>query len=702
MAGMKTGRQGTGRLLCLGGLVIFILAQGALMNLPLANWSLTPELDDSLTYVLKTRQMQECWWQSCPALDDLRQQLTTAPASDPAAARQLDLARSRLFPIYHPLFSLILWGLTKTGLGLMAAYQWLWRLAPLIFGLAFAYLLTKLTEPGAAGIALALLAFKIFPDTGLHHLVPSNLTMAAAVAVWARIISCQGYAPWTLGLSSLLLPTMHPVGVLYTIVSMGLALSLTGPRNRKKILFVLGLMILVISSWFFLSSWLKGISLVHFALIPSLTSPLNRILLGAWQNLQTVIVEIIRSEGALFGAAPLFLGALILGFMTLPAEKRQLNTKILLLNGLLLFGLLFFVSSHPGDVILRLWIPLVVILFGLVGQAFCAVGRLTWDYWQKRGTKKKEPFNLVNGLPLIILAVLLGYAMQMLTTGAEQLFVYIDFLRKREPLVFASEQPQLLLARAKPGDRVFYNSLIIMPYYFIHGTMRLGAVYYDPVLADSPVLEASLRKPELRFAVTYNPTVYHPSFEGLDEPRWWITNPNFHYSPLDKARRYGPLAQEGIISTQSYQWLELEVKEPDFPKVLKLRINNPGENSSLILTAISPQGELLRPGQLSTPISAHWSGWLELDLSRLPPARRFRLIFPAGGPYYQISGLVFGEAAHNWPWAQRATLRAKPREGGGEEITVSFDTRKMLPPPLNQKKISVLDDSGSSVLLQLD
>ena len=155
----------------------------------------------------------------------------------------------------------------------------------------------------------------------------------------------------------------------------------------------------------------------------------------------------------------------------------------------MLFGMLFFVSSHPGDVILRLWIPLVVILFGLVGQAFCSAGRLTRDFWQKSENKKTEPFNLVNGLPLIVLAVLLGYALQMLTTGAEQVYTYIDFLRKREPLVFAPEQPELLLARANPGDRVFYNSLIIMPYFFIHGTMRLGAVYYDPVLAGSPVLE---------------------------------------------------------------------------------------------------------------------------------------------------------------------------------------------------------------------
>ena len=96
--------------------------------------------------------------------------------------------------------------------------------------------------------------------------------------------------------------------------------------------------------------------------------------------------------------------------------------------------------------------------------------------------------------------------------------------------------------------------------------MRLGAVYYNPALQGGPVLEEWLRKPEVRFAVTYNPTVYHPSFEGVDEPRWWITSPNFHYSPLDQSRRYGPLAQEGKIATKIYQWLEIEVNQSRFSK----------------------------------------------------------------------------------------------------------------------------------------
>ena len=306
MDGIKNSFQAKGWLICLAGLVIYLLVQGALLNMPLANWSLLPKLDDTLTYVLKTKQMQECWFKPCPAMDDLRQQLPL-PGATPAAAHQLSLAFSRIFPVYHPLFSLILLGMTKFGLGLMSAYQLLWRISPLIFGLAFLYLLVELTEPAAAGIALALLAFKIYPDTGLHHFEPSNLAMAGAVVVWARIISCRGWAPWTLGLSSMLLPAIHPIGVLYTLVSIGLALVLTKPQDRKKILVVTGLMVLVISSIFLVSYLIKKIPFVQFTLIPPVPDPFIYTIKGALQNLQTVIVEIVRSAGGLFGFVPIFL-----------------------------------------------------------------------------------------------------------------------------------------------------------------------------------------------------------------------------------------------------------------------------------------------------------------------------------------------------------------------------------------------------------
>ena len=91
-----------------------------------------------------------------------------------------------------------------------------------------------------------------------------------------------------------------------------------------------------------------------------------------------------------------------------------------------------------------------------------------------------------------------------------------------------------------------------------------------------------------------------------------------------------------------------------------------------------------------------------MNLDKMPSIEHFRLTFSAADLDYQISGLSFGDDTHNWPWAQKAKLTAKPREPGAPDITVSFDPQKMLPPPLNERKISILDDSGSSVLFQLD
>ena len=130
------------------------------------------------------------------------------------------------FPFYHPLFSVILIALNKLGLDLLTAFKLVWSLGPLIFGLAIAYFLTGLFGAGAAGLALGLLAFKVFPDTGLHYVVPSNLAMALALIIWGRLVRRQGKAPWTLALGSLALAAMHPIGLIYAVMSVVLALVL--------------------------------------------------------------------------------------------------------------------------------------------------------------------------------------------------------------------------------------------------------------------------------------------------------------------------------------------------------------------------------------------------------------------------------------------------------------------------------------------
>jgi len=676
--------------------------QGFLMVSPLWNWNLTPEVDDSLTYVLKSRQMEECFTQNCPALQDLRQQFFV-PTTDPEITRQRRLALSRVFPVYHPLFSVLLVGLSKLGMSLMEAYRFLWSLAPVIFGLAFAYFLTTLFGPAPAGIALILLAFKVLPDTGLHHLVPSNLTMALAVVLWARIISRRGWAPWSLLLGSLILITMHIVGVIYAAMAGLLALSLAEEKDRKRLWIAALAVTACIVVVLLMAHFIKKPALVLPRLFPYGDHPFQLWLEGVGQNFLQVFTENVKLEGGLWGYLPLFLGALALGFWTLAPNRRRVASRLVLINGVCLAGLVLYVSDHPADLFFRVWIPLVVLLFGLVGQAFWYMFELSLDFRRQRQDAPPEGgrFDLKHFWPVIVLFVLVGYCGHMIFRGAEQVYIVSQHLRKQQPLALSPAQPELLLAHARPGDRVLYNSIILMPYYLIHGALRLGAVYYHPAYQSSSFYADWLKRPNLRFAVAYNPTVFHPSFQGRDEHRWWVTRPEFHWSPLSKPRRHHPVAREGKIPADNYRWLDLKVMTRDFPKTLRVNLKNPGRRGVLIVVPLNQAGEPLEGHRQEAKVPAGWSGWLPVDLKAMPPVSAFRLIFPRGQDDYLLKGITFGTDRLHWPWAQKTQVTFYPRSGETEPFSVSFDPADLLPPSLRGRHITVLDDWGSSVLLQL-
>lgn len=692
-------------LLLLVGLLIYVGVQGYLIVSPLQNWTLTPEVDDSLTYVLKSQQMLECFNQNCPALNDLREQLFPKPGDpvNPTAAKHGILAVSRVFPVYHPLFSLLLLGLSAFGMTLMEAYRLLWTLAPLIFGVAFAYLLATIFGPGVAGVALILLAFKVFPDTGLHHLVPSNLTMALAVVLWARIIACRGWAPWSLFLGSLVLVSMHLIGVFYAAMSGVLALSLADKKGRRRLTLAAGAVGACILVVLLVARFIKRPAFILPSFFPSGDNPLWQLLLGAGRNVLQVIVENVRLAEGLWGSPALLCGALILGWATLRPSARRVVLRILLIYGVFLGFLIFYVSNHPADVLLRLWIPLVVLLFGLVAQAICSTVGLSLAWWResKAAPAGEGRVDITRFWPILAAAVLLGYSGEMILRGSEQVQVMAGYLREREPLALFPSQPEMLLAQARPGDRVLYTSLIVMDYYLIHGALRLGAVYYDPALGDIQKSSQWLGRPDLRFAAAFQPTVYHPSFEGRDESRWWRTMPDFRYSPLSETRRHGPLAREGKIPAALFRWLELKGMTKDSPKTLRLYIDNPHEEAFLEIVSNHQKGASFDERRQVLKIPARRSGWLTVDLGAMSPNSPIRLIFPRESDKYRIGGLTFGEDRLHWPWAQKALLTFQPRNECNGPVTVSFDPAALLPEQLKGRRITVLDDRGSSVLLEL-
>lgn len=667
---------------------------------------LPPEPDDTLTYLEKTVQMEQCPRQDCLALQDLRKQLS-APSTGPEEQHERSLAFFRTFAIFHPSYSLILLGVKKLGFGLMEANELVWKLSPVLFGFAFAYLLEALWGLSAAGIALTLLAFSVFPDTGLHLVVPSNLAMAIGSIVWARIISRRGDAPWTLVIGAVLLVTMHPIGRLYTAIGILMALVVSNFDLRRRVwisLFVAA----IIMGFAFISSRLINIpGLVGIGLGFSGNTPqssLQNHVHGIGATLVQFFSQIVVLESGLFGSIPFFLGAAVIGFAALPGAQREVNLKASLLYAFFVLVALLTVTSQPADIVFRTWIPLVVILWGAVAHAiwFSLQESMKLVRAGLAADRKSTQIGPERFWPLVVFAVCLGLASNKVLWGSEQLYAMQEHMLLREPLKFCASQPEKLLSQAKPDDRVLYTSIISMPYYFIHGAMQLGAVYYNPALKGKSVEEELLRRPDLRFAVLYNPMIYHPSFEGISENRWWITQPPFRFSPLNKPRLDQPLIRDGAIHTLDFKWIEVRPAVADFPRQIKILVSNKEKGSRIVLTPIRRHGQLVLTANIVRPMPAKWEGWLALDLPLESDLEGFRLAFGDSAGNYMIEGIVFGDDSHRWPWEQRPRFTFMPSQPRADAISVSFDVTKMLPEPLRETKATVMDDCGSSVLLRIE
>ena len=195
--------------------------------------------------------------------------------------------------------------------------------------------------------------------------------------------------------------------------------------------------------------------------------------------------------------------------------------------------------------------------------------------------------------------------------------------------------------------------------------------------------------------------VYHPSFEGLDETNWWISAPNYHYSDLSRPRRSQPVSREGEVLSADFIWIEIAPNCSDLPRTLRMLVRNTGKSSLARLIPIDKFGKLLTELQSDVPVSSGLSDWIEWDVGHVPQEMRFRIVFPEATSVFRVRGLVFGSAELHWPWAQKAIVTFAPREAASGSIVLSFDPATLLPPLLSGKAVRVLNDTGSSVLLEV-
>jgi hypothetical protein len=301
----------------------------------------------------------------------------------------------------------------------------------------------------------------------------------------------------------------------------------------------------------------------------------------------------------------------------------------------------------------------------------------------------------------LALALLVGYSVDAGLSGAEQIQATVEYMTERQPLNFDSEQTGLLMSLSGPGDRVLYTSTMAMSYYLLHGAMDLGAVYYHPAFQNDETAIIWLQRPDLRFVVAYNPTVYHPSLEGLDEKDQSITYPEYRHSPLSHPITHGPINREGYIVAADFRSIQLDLRAGDAPRTLGVLVSNRGGVSDLKLIPVDPEMGPRHELGVTKTVPADWTGSIGFDLGGTMRVGKYRLLLPERNSGMLIYGVNFDESRLQWPWEQKPLVTFSAKDPWTGEVTVSFDPADLLPSPLRERKVTVLDDRGSSVLCMI-
>ncbi len=676
------------------GLLLFVGVQSVVIYDPVWNRAMLPEVDDSYTYLVKTAEMEQCFFQDCPALKDLRKQLGSS-SGDRQTGMEKYLVEGRIFLVYHPLFSALIIGLKQFTGTLGTAYQMLWTLGPLWFGLGFGCLLAAFWGPIPAGIALILLSSKVFPGNGIHYVVPSNMAMGIALFVWARIISRNGNAPFTLIVGTLLMVAMHPLGRIFAAIAIVLSLWMIWPIRQRSILIALIAATSIIALAFLLPLIIAT---------PILSIPPEPFLHGRGFfaemgiSLVTVFVEMVRFEPAIFGSFIFFAASVVFGILVLSPERRDRLFIFMIIYTLMLgASLVYVLPLHPADVFLRLWIPFLAVLVGAVATAIWFSARRAITAISDTYTRN-VPLTLENAWPLILFAAFMVYGTQMLLSGMEAFGATREYMKARQPLLLDPEQPKLLLSKASPEDLVLYDNVtVIMPFYFVHGAMKLGAVYY-PLVKGTPEEQAWVNRPELRFAVTYNPIVSLKEFQPSRDEEWWISSPEFRFSPLSKPRITYQIGKEGRIDANLFRSLEIKPGNQSVENTLHVFVHNSGNASRFQAMLVDAEGRQISGTSRSIEIPAQSKKWINTEL--LPtPGTSVRIDFPPRTDF-SIAGLNFETSGTMWPWATKSSMRLISK-GSGSSVGIRFDAREIVPDSLAGRDPVVLDDRGCSVLLDI-
>lgn len=662
----KVDRTKLGVVLFLIGTFIFIASQFYIVAGSQTGRALPVEVDDAYTYIVKAVQMHEgAFLQDTPALNDLRAQLTQ-PHPNKGIAWERYRHYHRNFVIYHPLHSLLLWGGHGFGLSWATAYNLLCVLGSVFIAVGIAFWLYTLWGYEAAGIALISLLFVVFQKQGLHYIVPSNLALGIAVFCWAYLMKTETPKRWVLLLFILAMLSMHPMGKLYALASLGIYLF--SRPILKKAFITTGIGVSVVALTFVLP---HIISRPELSIEPDPLPDGFSYWDGIRQNVQFVSKNISRVAIPEKALLP-FLFTPFVGIFFAPSRKRRkIFSTFLLLLGLFVASLFYVLPRYPGEMVSRMFIPVFVLFSGAAGYTLWVTlqvlkGTITaWlkkEVLQSRITKPELLIFLVCTVCLLIGVFLVarkGYevAVQRITYANKT----VRYMKERQDFAFDLEQPELLLSRIQHHESVVYMTGIPMYLYFANGFYRYGAVFYHALGEPSFEEELVHHNRNAAYLVAYSPLRDLPKHRIPLSPSY----PVIHLThPLSENSLFLDCMTDATAGN-----LDMIVKNANGTETFSYPLQEVGNTKIRLESA-----ELARNASITLSVK------------------------DANKPVYITSIQVQPDSHLLWPWDTDIWLEYFPNIPEAETQIIQFESEVLFSE--SQRPFKILSDKGLTILAE--
>jgi hypothetical protein len=753
---LKTKRGILSLAILIFGSVIFLYFKGSLVLSPVLHRSVLTESDDAYVFLAKTIQMEECFLQDCRALDNLRKQ--SIGIEDPKIKGTIT---QRVFNIYHPAYSLALLTIKKIVGGPELAFNIFYLGIIALMAISIFYFLYTIWGAVVAGVSLALVGSFIFPGTGFNYL-PSTLTTAIALGLYAVAIRRRVNARWFLFSGAILLPGFHTIGLIYSSILAGFYFLL----NRKELTpidFLLGTLIVAsIATYLVLPTIIDRPLLFQGSLDSSISwSEFSGLIQANFSGaIHTIKVTAKFLGGDEFtwatSRAIWTIPLILLGIYGTPKEYRGPVTLLFVLFLLACtFSNLYVLPAHmrnfSGELFKRLWfIPTIFLVAffsqGIVRAGTGLVAEVTKciDGMMKSRSGIENPIlfycrsvPITSTILIGLLALFFVFEFSIQSQNLRRTEGRINWQTYKQDYRFDVAQPRylsdlpsvvnIIYSSGNPEGSV-RSSLLLMTYFLTHGNLKNGAFLKEEFNA---AMESEMqgRQPTNDYLVTWNPIEQLPNIRsgGFDFSSTTNEYPIRIKAPRPQSKRLYFLfvnnsGKEAAFNVKLRKSIDYDAYVNSYPDLLKVysekRVSLQSksdfgkwhwESHGRAKKRKLPERELIVTRKT---IPALGQSWVRVDDIDLIADSGSLELHGQQEPGILLSGIRYQlEDPTYWPWDTGIIVKYKgpnhqrrynkgTASGESYRERITFDTEGLC--NCKQKVVRIISDSGSTVLAELE